>query len=174
MPAGDAPVRARDREGGGRGTRRRRRGRGLWIFLLFFVAAPAAGFVWYLLQPAARQEEIRAKLPPGWQDRALWAALCLGALVVLAKVLLPLLHGATGGLRRTVGWLRTRPLGLRILFFPFEVVVTLLHGIARLGFAADAVLIVLVSLASLLQVARILKPELLGGLVPTDLLPPLR
>lgn len=155
-----APIRARDRGAGPR-QRPRKKGKGLGILLSLFVLAPAAVYGWYAFQSAEHQAEIRAKIPPGWEDRATKAGICLAALFVLAKIVLPVLHGAAGGLRRQLAWLRTRPTILRVLLFPYELVVWLLYTIARVGFAADAVLIIAACLLTLVLVVRILKPEFL-------------
>ena len=160
MAADGAPPRTVERRAS-RAERPRKRGKGLGLLLLLFVLGPAAVYGWYALQPAEKQADIRAKVPAGWEDRATKAGICVAALFVLAKVVLPVLHGASGGLRRQLGWLRTRPAFLRVLLFPYEVVVWLLYTIARVGFAADAVLIVAACLLSLALVVRIMKPEFL-------------
>ncbi|MDA1194832.1 MAG: hypothetical protein O2894_06575 [Planctomycetota bacterium] len=162
MGADRAPTRRRDPHA----ERPRTKRRGLGIILLLFIAAPAAAAGWYYMQPPERQTEIVERLPEGWQDRGIKALIAIGALFVLAKIVLPLLHGAAGGLGRALAALRSRPTWLRVLLFPIELVVWILYAIARLGFAADAVLIVALCLGSLLLVARILKPEILADVLP--------
>jgi len=166
MVAESSPVRNRE----GRSERPRKKSKAPLVILLLFLAAPAALGGWYALQPPEKQEQIREKVPAGWEDRAIKAGVCIAALFVLAKVVLPMLHGAAGGLGRALAAMRSRPLWLRILLFPFELILWILYAVARLGFLADAVLIIGLCVLSLLLVARILKPELLAAHLPEIIL----
>jgi hypothetical protein len=162
MASEGTPFRSREI----RKERPRKKGKGVLIVLLLLMAAPAALGGWYALQPADKQEQIRAKVPAGWEDRAIKAGACIVALFVMAKVVLPLLHSAVGGLGRALAAMRTRPVWLRVLLFPFELILWLLYAVARLGFIADAILIIGLCVLSLALVARILKADLFTTYLP--------
>lgn|GEM_PF-5746704 len=167
-PRPSAPLsrRERERQSGEVGHDRGRGGRGgLWIFLLAG-ALPVALVVWFLLQPAERQDELLARLPAGWGGRALHAAIAFGVLVLLARVALPAFHGAAGALRRAQATLAARRGLKRVLLAPLEALVHLLGFVARALFAVDAALILAACLVLLLLVARIVKPELLPSILP--------
>ncbi|MDF1702031.1 MAG: hypothetical protein P1V36_12815 [Planctomycetota bacterium] len=163
--AADGPAPARRREP--RAERpRKKKGKTIALILLLFLGAPAAGAAWYFMQPAERQQQIQDKLPEGWQDRAVKAGICIGVLFVLAKIVLPLLHGAAGGLGRALAAMRTKPTWLRVVLFPIELILWILFTVARLGRAADAVAIVGLCALFLILVVRIMKPELLAEYLP--------
>ena len=168
----DAPRRTRGRIGepgkGGRTREGRRRSKGPSAVLLFllFGAAPIGALLWFFVQPDWRQAEILAKVPAGAGGRALKAAVCLGVLFALARVALPAFYGTAATLRGGLVWFRARHRVLRVLLFPGEAVLWLLWFFVKLLFAVDAVLIVAAGAATLILVARILKPDLLSDVLP--------
>lgn len=163
MAADDVPVRKREPRGDGA---RKKKGGKLGLILLLFLAAPAAAAGWYYLQPEERQQEIQDKLPPGWEDRATKAGLCIAALFVLAKIVLPILHASAKGLGRTLDTMGRNPTWLRVLLFPFEILLWILFQVARLGRVADAIAILVLCVLFLVLVVRIMKPELLADVLP--------
>jgi hypothetical protein len=156
-----APLTARSQK---RGARARKRG-GLGIFLLAG-ALPVAAIVWFLLQPEAQRNAFFEKLPAGWTGRAIQAAIAFGVLFVLARVALPAFHGSAGSLRVLVARLRVNRGAVRVLLYPFEVLVGLLRILVQILYAVDAALILVAALVLLLVVVRILKPEFLPGVLP--------
>ena len=164
MAADGAPVRAREPR-----APKKKKGRGLGLILLLFLAAPAAVAGWYYLQPPEKQEQIRAKLPEGWEDRAIKAGICVAALFVLAKVVLPLLHASTQGLGRALDGIGRKPTWVKVLLFPVTLVLWILFQVARLGRLADAVAILALCVLFLVLVVRIMKPDLLADVLPAIL-----
>jgi hypothetical protein len=160
--AARAPAPSRTRE---RRTPRKRGPGAVGAFLLFG-AAPVAALVWFLVQPQARRAEILARVPEGAGGRAIQAGICVVVLVGLARVALPAFHGTAATLRAGLQALRTRPPLLRALLLPFEALLWLLWFLVQALFAVDAVLIVATAAATLLLVARILKPDLLSDVLP--------
>jgi len=84
----------------------------------------------------------------------------------LARVALPAFHGTGAFLQGGLVSLRAKPIALRILLFPVELVVWLLWFVVQILFAVDAVLIVAACAATLILVARILKPGLFESWLP--------
>ena len=166
MGADGAPVRAREPRAD---RSRKKKGGKLGLILLLFLAAPAAAAGWYYLQPPEKQEQIRAKLPEGWEDRAIKAGACVAALFVLAKIVLPLLHASTQGLGRALDAMNRKPTWARVLLFPVTLVLWILFQVARLGRLADAVAILALCALFLVLVVRIMKPELLADVLPAIL-----
>jgi hypothetical protein len=165
-PRAAAPLSRREREKREGTVSRGRRGRGgLGIFLLAG-ALPAAGVIWFFLQPVSRQEELLSRFPAGWGGRAAHAGIAFGVLVVLARVALPAFHGAAGALRRAQAWLATKRGFTRVLLSPLEALVHLLALLARALYAIDAALILACCLVLLLLVARIMKPDFLPSILP--------
>jgi hypothetical protein len=154
------PRRARETE---RKTKKRRGGA---LAFLLAGALPAAAVVWFFLQPAEQRQALLDKIPSGVGGRALTAAIAFGVMLVLAFVALPAFHGTSGALRGILARLRAKPLGVRILLFPVEAVVWVVWFLAQMLFAVDAVLVLAAGLATLLLVLRIVKPDLLPGLLP--------
>ena len=154
------PVKRRERAGSERG-RKRKKGLPAVLLFLVFGAAPAAVVTWFLAQPQWRRDELLARVPEGWQGRALQAGICLVVLVLLARVALPAFHGAAGFLRVGLAKARARGVALRILLFPVEAVNWLLWFAVQILYAVDAVLILAAAGAFLLLVASIFKPELM-------------
>ena len=167
MAADDVPVRKREPRADGK---RKKKGGKFGLILLLFIAAPAAAAGWFYMQPAERQQELRDKLPPGWEDRAMKAGICIAALFVLAKIVLPILHASAKGLGRTLDSMHRNPTWLRVLLFPFEIIIWILFQVARLGRVADAVAILVLCVLFLVLVVRIMKPELLADVLPEILL----
>jgi hypothetical protein len=133
-----------------------------WPSVLLF-AAPVACGVWLLLLGPTGRACLFAAVPAGAGPRALRALLCFGALVLLARGLLPLAHGAEVGLRRAVDAL-ARPAGAaRALLLPVRVLCAGLRGFAVAGFALSAVLVVAATLAFLLAGVWVVSPWFLGG-----------
>lgn len=161
MAADSAPTRKREPRASGK----KKRGP-LGILLFFFIAGPAAVAGWYYLQPEEKKEQIRAKLPDGWEDRAIKAGICVGALFVLAKIVLPLLHASAQGLGRALDAMRRKPTWLRVLLFPIEIILWILFQVARLGRMADAVAIIGLCVLFLVLTVRIMKPDLLADVLP--------
>jgi len=149
------------RRAGTRAERSRRKGVPALLLFLAFGAAPVGVLVWYLLQPEERRQEILARIPEGAGGRAVQALLCLGVLVALARVALPAFHGAAEVLRRARERGRSRTPVLRVLLFPYDLVVWILWFAAQILFAVDAVLILASAAALLLLVASIFKPEIM-------------
>lgn len=145
---------------------KRRRGPGAVLLFLLFGAAPVGVLLWFFVQPDWRQAEILAKVPAGAGGRALKAGVCGAVLLTLARVALPAFHGTAASLRGGLAWMRSRGPVLRVLLFPGEALLWLLWFLAQLLFAVDAVLIVAAGLATILLVARILKPDLLSDVLP--------
>lgn len=145
---------------------RKKKGGKIALILFLFIAAPAAAYGWYHMQPPEKQAQIQEKLPEGWEDRAKLAGLSLATLFVLATVVLPLLHTSAQGLGRTLAAMRRKPTWLRVLLFPFEIIVWVLFQVARLGRIADAVAILGLCVLFLVLTIRIMKPELLADVLP--------
>jgi hypothetical protein len=143
---------------------RKERG-GFWAFLLAG-ALPVAAVVWILLLPEAQRDALFAKIPSGWGSRATQAAIAFGILIVLARIALPAFHGASRALNGTAGRLAARRGFMRVLLFPYELLVNLLRALVRLLYGVDVVLILASILVILLLVVRILKPEFLPGVLP--------
>lgn len=154
---GAAPVRRRE-------PARRSRG-GLGAFLLAG-ALPAAAVGWLFTRPEAEREALLARIPAGWAGRAAHAGIAFGVMLVLARVALPAFHGASAGLRTAASRLSARRGVVRVLLAPVEAVVGLLRLLVRALFAVDAALIVAAGLVLLLLVVRIVKPEVLPGVLP--------
>jgi len=150
----------------GPAARRRKRGPRAVLLFLLFGAAPAALAGWYGLLPVETQQAVLARVPGGAGGRALKAALCVGLLFALAKVALPAFFGTGSTLRGALQSLRARRGLRRVLFFPAEAVLWLLWFCVQVLFAVDAVLIAATAAATLLLVARILKPDLLANVLP--------
>lgn len=157
----DAPERRSRRE-----PRKRRKGPGAVLLFLVFGAAPIGILLWYFVQPDWRQAEILARIPAGAGGRALKAGICVGVLFGLARIALPAFHGTAATLRGGMAHLRSRPTWLRVLLFPAEAVLWVLWFVVQLLFAVDAVLIVAAGAATIVLVARILKPDLLSDVLP--------
>jgi hypothetical protein len=166
-PRSGAPIPRRDRERAKGMVTTKREGRGgLGVFLLVG-ALPAAGIVWVLLLPQAERDALLARVPEGWAGRAAHAGIAFGALVLLARVALPAFHGGSKRLQEIQASMAARRGVLRVLLWPLEALVHLLGFVARVLFAVDAVMILACCLVLLLLVARIIKPELLPGILPT-------
>ncbi len=168
MPA-SSPVRKRkDDRNDERGSRRRRKkGIGALGLFLLFGAAPAGLAIWYIALPPWRQEEILAKVPQGTGGRALKAGICVALLFALARLALPAFHGAAATLKDSLSKMRARTGVVRILLYPAEFVLWLAWFLVQMLFAVDAVLSLAAAIASLILVARILKPDLLADVVPS-------
>jgi hypothetical protein len=136
------------------------------VAFLVFGAAPVAAVVWFFAQPQWRKDQILDKVPEGAGGRAIKAGICVLVLVGLARIALPAFHGTAATLRGALDALRAKPKPLRVLLFPVEFVVWLLWFAVQMLFAVDAVLIVAAAVATLLLVARILKPDLLSDVLP--------
>jgi hypothetical protein len=147
-------------------TRKRRKGPKAVLLFILFGAAPVGILLWFFVQPDWRQAEILAKVPEGAGGRAIKAAICVGVLFALARVALPAFHGTAATLRNGLARLRSKPIVLRVLLFPVEAVLWLLWFAVQMLFAVDAVLIVAAGLATIVLVARILKPDLLSDVLP--------
>ena len=74
--------------------------------------------------------------------------------------------GPGEGLGRALDSMRRKPTWLRILLFPFEIIVWILFQVARLGRMADAVAIIGLCVLFLVLVVRIMKPDLLADVLP--------
>jgi hypothetical protein len=122
--------------------------------------------VWFFLQPEARRQELLDKVPEGIAGRAIAAGVAFVTLLVLARVALPSFHGASGALRSTLARFEARRGVVRVLLFPFEAVVWLLWLVAQILFAVDAALVVAAGLLLILLAVRIVKPDLLPGILP--------
>ena len=156
-----APTRAREPRAG-----RKKKGGKFGLLLLLFLAAPAAAAGWYYLQPEDKQAQIREKLPPGWEDRAIKAGICVAALFVLAKIVLPILHSSAQGLGRALDAWNRKPTWMKVVLFPVTIILWVLFQVARLGRMADAVAILALCVLFLVLVVRIMKPELLADVLP--------
>lgn len=172
-PPSPRPVsRARPRDGAVRasGTERgasrlssrvrRRGGRGALLVFVLVNAVVGGAAAWWFTRPQEARDAALEKFAPGLGGRAMAAGVAFGLLVVLAMVVLPGARAALVGLSRAQHWFRTRPLGLRILLFPFEAVTGVLWVAAQCLFAVDAIGILVTAAAFLLYVVRIAKPEL--------------
>ena len=146
-------------------VRRRKERGGLWAFLLAG-ALPVAAVVWVLLMPQGERDPLLAKIPAGWAGRATHAAIAFGILIALAWVALPAFHGAARALNGAAARLRARRGFLRVLLFPYELLVNLFRALVRLLYGVDVVLILACVLVVLLLVVRIMKPEFLPGVLP--------
>lgn len=147
------------------GRPRRKKKRGLVAFLLAS-AVPLAAVGFWVAQPEERRQQILDKIPSGAGGRALAAGVAFGSLLLLARVALPAFHGASGALRGVLLKIREKPKALRVLLFPVEFLVYLLWLGLQLLFAVDAFLIVVAAAVGLLLVIRIVKPDLLPGVLP--------
>lgn len=161
-----APVRRAQRDGTGRGAKRRKKGFPALVLFLLFGAAPAAIAAWFFTRPQEEQDALLARLPAGTGGRAVKAGVCVAVLFGLARVALPAFHGTGAFLQGGLATLRSKPTALRVLLFPVELVVWLMWFVVQILFAVDAVLIVAASVATLILVARILKPELFETWLP--------
>ena len=170
LPERSAPLSRSRRTEGGRTGRRKKRGPVAVLLFLIFGAAPAGIAVWYFTLEPETQQQILARIPAGAGGRAIKAAICVALLFALAKIALPAFFGTGSMLRSGLVALRAKPTALRVLFFPAEAVLWLLWFAVQLLFAIDAVLIVATSVATLVLVARILKPDLLSDVLPEILL----
>jgi hypothetical protein len=144
-----------------RAERPKRKGASALILFVAFGAAPVGVLVWWLFQPEERRQEILARIPEGAGRRAVEALVCLGVLVALARIALPAFHGAAAALRQARERGRTRRPLLRVLLFPYDLLVWILWFLAQILFAVDAVLILVAGAALLLLVASIFKPEIM-------------
>jgi hypothetical protein len=165
--AASAPLSKRDRDRQAGKPREREKGKGgLWVFLIAG-ALPVAGITWFMLQPEEQRRQLTDKIPGGWAGRAMHAGLCFVAMLVLARVALPAFHGATAALRGTGMRMAQRRGWRRALLYPLELLVHLLLILVQVLFFVDALLIVAAGLLLLLLVARIVKPDLLPGILPS-------
>lgn len=161
---GGAPVRRAARATGP--ERRRKKGTGTLGLFLLFGAAPIGLLAWFYTRSAEQQAAVLERVPAGAGGRALKAAICVGVLFGLAKVALPAFHGTGATLKGWLDAIKRKPKALRVLLFPVEALVWLLWFVVQVLFALDAVLIVAAALGTLVLVARILKPDLLSGVLP--------
>lgn len=143
---------------------RRRGGRGALLVFVLVNAVIGGAAAWWFTRPQEVRDAALEKFAPGVGGRAMAAGVAFGLLVVLAMVVLPGARAALVGLSRAQHWFRTRPLGLRVLLFPFEAATGLLWVAAQCLFAIDAVGILVTAAAFLLYVVRIAKPELFAFL----------
>ena len=164
------PLRRSSRREGNPTTRRKKRGPAAVLLFLIFGAAPAGLAVWYFMLPPETQQTILERIPSGAGGRALKAGICIALLFALAKIALPAFFGTGSVLHGALRSMRAKPTTLRVLFFPAEAVLWLVWFAVQLLFAIDAVLIVLTAVATLVLVARILKPDLLADVLPRILL----
>jgi hypothetical protein len=165
--APSAPLSRRDRERQAGKPREREKGKGgLWAFLIAG-ALPVGAIVWFMLQPEEQRRQITEKIPGGWAGRAAHAGLCFVVMLVLARVALPAFHGATAALRGTGLRMAQRTGWRRALLYPVELLVHLLLIIVQVLFFVDALLILAAGLLLLLLVARIVKPDLFPGILPS-------
>ena len=144
---------------------RKKKKRGILAFLLASAVPLAAVGIW-LVQPEERKQQILEKVPSGVGGRALAAGAAFGILLLLARVALPAFHGASTALRGVLLRLREKPKALRVLLFPVELLVYLLWLGLQLLFAVDAFLILVAAAVGLLLVIRIVKPDILPGILP--------
>jgi len=143
-----------------RATRRRR---SVAPFLLASVV-PVGGTVWWFTRAPEDRERFLASIPKGAGTRAVTAAIAMGALIVLARVVLPGARGASEALRRARAWIRGRGRGARVALAPVALLVEVLWLLTQVVFAVDAIAIVACGLAFLVYVARIVRPDLLPSL----------
>jgi hypothetical protein len=153
-----APSRATGREK--REARRRKKGMGTLALFLLFGLGPALAVGWFYLQPEDDRRRVLDKIPDGAGGRAIKAGICVAILVGLARIALPAFHGAAATLHDAVTWMRTRKGAARILLFPVAFVLWLVWFLLQILVAVDAVMIVAACVATLVLVARILKPDL--------------
>lgn len=166
MPARRGRRGRRSEGEGAREARPRRKGRrGILAFLLAS-AVPLGALGWWAFQTEERRREIGDRIPTGIAGRALAAGAAFGMLVLLARVALPAFFGASSGLRGVLGRMAAKPKAVRVLLFPFELVVYLLWLLLQMLFAVDAFLIVVAALVGLLLVVRIVKPDFLPAVLP--------
>lgn len=167
-PRAEAPaapiVRRAKRESAG--ARRKKSGFPALIFFLLFGAAPAAIAAWFFTRPEEDQAAMLSRLPEGTGGRALKAGICVALLFALARLALPAFHGAGVFLKGTLLTLRAKPTALRVLLFPFELLVYLLWVVVQILFAVDAVLILAACAGTLILVARIVRPDLFESWLP--------
>ena len=148
------------------GGRTRKKGKGGIIAFLLASAAPIAAAAFWFAQPEERRQQILDKIPAGAGGRAIAAGIAFGSLLLLARVALPAFHGASGALRGLLFRIREKPKALRILLFPVEFLVYLVWLGIQLLFAVDAFLIIVAAFVGLLLVIRIVKPDILPGILP--------
>ena len=165
QPSAPAPV-VRRSAGEKRADRRKKKGLPALLLFLLFGAAPAAIAGWFFTRPEADQEAMLSRLPEGTGGRALKAGICVAVLFGLARVALPAFHGTGAFLRSGLAWFRTRPTALRVLLLPVEFLTYLLFVLVQILFAVDAILIVAACVATLLLVARIVRPDLFESWLP--------
>ena len=169
-PEDPVPLRRSSRLEGRSPVRRKKRGPMVVLLFLIFGAAPAGLAVWYFMMPPETQQQILDRIPTGAGGRALKAGICVALLFGLAKVALPAFFGTGSMLYAAMQTMRAKTTPLRVLCFPAEALLWLLWFTVQLLFAIDAVLIVATALATLVLVARILKPDLLAEVLPRILL----
>ena len=124
---------------------------------------PLGAIIWFLLLSGERRQSILDSIPGGASERAIAAAIAFGVLVALAWLALPAVYAGLVGTRRCGAWFRLQRGGRRVLLFPFEAIAKILHCIFGGLFATNAALIIGMFFLSLLFVAWIVRPDLLGG-----------
>lgn len=159
-----APPRGRHGRGGDDAPARKKK-RGILAFLLAS-AVPLAAVGFWLAQTEERKQELLDKVPSGVGGRAIAAGVAFGTLLLLARVALPAFFGASGALRGLLVRFREKPRALRVLLFPVEFLVYLLWLGLQMLFAVDAFLILVAAAVGLLLVIRIVKPDILPGILP--------
>jgi len=151
---------------GSLGKRGKKSGFPALILFLLFGAAPAAIAAWFFTRPEEDQAAMLSRLPEGTGGRALKAGICVAVLFGLARLALPAFHGTGAFLKGCLISLRAKPTALRVLLFPVELLVYLLWVVVQILFAVDAVLILAACAATLILVARIVRPDLFESWLP--------
>lgn len=135
------------------------------MLFLAFGAAPIGLVIYFFTLPKVKQQDILDKIPEGVGGRALIAGALVVALIVLARIALPAFHGASGALKSAMHWVQRQKTIVRVLLFPFELIIWLLWFVCQILFGLDAVAIIACALGALLATIRIFNPEFMQSLV---------
>ena len=133
----------------------------LWAFI-WVNGLLLGGGIWFYMQPQHVKDNVLGLFGEGWEGRAVRAGICVVLLFTLAKLVLPGIYGTKGGLERLLARMQARKKFLRIVLYPFEIVVWLFWFSFWILFALDAVLIIATSILLMLLVVRIVNPNFMA------------
>lgn len=155
---------ARGERGRG-GKQEPKKGKGALIAFLLVHAIIGGAIAAYFLLPADQQQQIQDMFS-GSGGRAAKAGIAFAVMLGLVFIALPTFHGGSKVLKNTLLKMKQRPTALRVLLFPFEIVVSILWGLFQLLFIVDALAIVACGLIFLVLVLRIIDDSILENFLP--------
>lgn len=159
--ANDPAFRSARREG----VRPRKKKKGAIIGVLLLCALPVAAAIVVALLPTEKQQAMLSKLPEGAGRWGIAALVAFATMALLAWVVLPILHRASGWLRGLGRPYFERGVVGRVLFAPVQVLLEAVWLFFQALFAIDAFLIILAAFLGLLFILRVMDPTILPGVM---------